>query len=183
VPEAVAHDAQSSEGRLRRLLDRQEILDCVHRYARGVDRHDHELIVSAYHPDAVHTRGEFSGTPAEFVNWVHERHQHRSLRHQHHITTHNVEFVDDNLAYAETYFIASSVQLSGGQLTLVGGRYVDRFERRDSVWRIADRVALPEWQCAEGLEELHETQAERDAITWDRSDLSYRRIARPRVNI
>jgi hypothetical protein len=33
-----------TDAELRELLDRQAIRDCVHRYARGLDRHDDELV-------------------------------------------------------------------------------------------------------------------------------------------
>ena len=36
--------------RLQELLDRQDILDCVHRYCRAVDRFDREMLLSVYHP-------------------------------------------------------------------------------------------------------------------------------------
>ncbi len=42
--------AQTTEQAIREFLDRQEILDCIHRYCRGVDRLDAELLASAYHP-------------------------------------------------------------------------------------------------------------------------------------
>jgi hypothetical protein len=32
-----------------------------------------------------------------------------------------------------------------------GGRYVDRFERRDGEWKIADRVVVHEWSTLEPL--------------------------------
>lgn len=38
------------ERRLENLLDRQAILDCIHRYCRGVDRMDRQLTLSVYHP-------------------------------------------------------------------------------------------------------------------------------------
>ena len=46
---------------LRRLLDRQAITECVHRYARGLDRRDTDLLRSAYHPDAVEDHGQYVG--------------------------------------------------------------------------------------------------------------------------
>ena len=54
------------ERQLQMLLDRQAILDCVQRYARGLDRHDDELTASAYHGDALDHHGGFTGTPAQF---------------------------------------------------------------------------------------------------------------------
>jgi len=37
---------------VREMKDRQEIMDCLHRYTRGVDRFDRELMLSSYPPDA-----------------------------------------------------------------------------------------------------------------------------------
>ena len=38
---------------VRELKDRQEIYDCIMRYCRGIDRLDRDMLLSAYHPDAV----------------------------------------------------------------------------------------------------------------------------------
>jgi hypothetical protein len=35
---------------------------------------------------------------------------------------------------------------------LMGGRYVDRFERRDGVWRIADRTVVYDWSRVDPVE-------------------------------
>ncbi len=43
-------------------MDREAIRDCLLRYARGVDRFDRELIVSAFHPGAIDVHGKFVGT-------------------------------------------------------------------------------------------------------------------------
>ena len=43
----------SLDPRMQDLLDRQAILDCLNRYCMGVDRHDSELLISAFHADAV----------------------------------------------------------------------------------------------------------------------------------
>jgi hypothetical protein len=34
---------------------------------------------------------------------------------------------------------------AGERDTCIGGRYLDRFERRDGEWRIAERVMLYDW--------------------------------------
>ena len=39
--------------RLQELCDGAEILDCLQRYARGIDRLDRELLRSAYHDGAI----------------------------------------------------------------------------------------------------------------------------------
>ena len=43
--------------RLDALLDRQDILDCLTRFSRGIDRFDKALFLSAFHPDAVIAAG------------------------------------------------------------------------------------------------------------------------------
>lgn len=47
--------------RLERLLDRQEITDCLTRFSRGIDRFDKPLFLSAFHTDAVIAAGDFVG--------------------------------------------------------------------------------------------------------------------------
>ena len=48
---------------LQYLLDRQAIADCVNRYARGLDRHDDEMVASAYHWARSTITGTSSVTP------------------------------------------------------------------------------------------------------------------------
>ena len=57
----------SFAGEIQHLIDRQAILDCLTRYGRGVDRFDRELVLSAYHPDAIDDHGAFVGTREEFI--------------------------------------------------------------------------------------------------------------------
>jgi hypothetical protein len=54
-------DGQGGMARLQELVDRADILDCVQRYARGIDRHDVELVASCYHPDAIDDHGLYVG--------------------------------------------------------------------------------------------------------------------------
>ena len=41
------------ESAIRRLLDRQEIWDALLSYTRGMDRLDRNLVINAYHADAI----------------------------------------------------------------------------------------------------------------------------------
>ena len=47
--------------KLQHLIDRQEINDCIHRYTRGLDRHDDELLRSVFHPDAIDNHAHVAG--------------------------------------------------------------------------------------------------------------------------
>ncbi|WP_067672976.1 nuclear transport factor 2 family protein [Nocardia miyunensis] len=174
--------AQPTEQAIRELLDRQEILDCIHRYCRGIDRHDAELLASAYHPDAIDDHGIIKAPVAEFITWAFEGHRKNQHGHQHYVTNHSCE-LDGDTAHTETYFIMLGQNKNGTPLTLHGGRYVDRFERRDGRWAIAYRASLLEWVGGLGDPDLPPVQrVQPGPITRDRTDLSYRRPLEPTVD-
>ncbi|SHK53048.1 SnoaL-like domain-containing protein [Pseudonocardia thermophila] len=127
------------------LLARQEIQDVLVRYCRAVDRGDLALLRSVYHPDATDDHGIFSGNAHEFAEWLLAQPGRDALVTQHHLTNSTV-LVEGDSARAETYFVA--VHRRPGppvEVGLFGGRYVDRLERRDGVWRIASRVVVHDW--------------------------------------
>lgn len=138
---------------LRHLLDRQAIHDCLQRYCRGVDRFDRELILSAFHPDCLDEHGKFVGTPDEFVDWALGQHGAAHLSHQHLLMNHSAE-IDGNTAHAETYFMFISMNRKGKPVTMGGGRYVDRMERRQGEWRIAARVTLRDWSMMDEVPDM-----------------------------
>ena len=125
-------------GRLQRLIDRQEILDCLHRYARALDRHDDEMLRSVFHDDAIDNHGPWMGGREEFVRWANHECHNGLAAHSHHITTHNCE-IDGDVAHAESYVLFLHRHGDGERVLVGSGRYVDRLERRDGAWRIALR--------------------------------------------
>ena len=130
------------------LLDRQEILDCVYRYARGMDRWDRELARSAYHDDAVDDHGQFVGGVDEFLDWAFEAHRKAHASHQHAIVNHTCE-IDGDVAHAESYYHFVSLNLAGPPWSMSAGRYIDRFEKRDGRWAIAERVTVRDFMVSE----------------------------------
>jgi hypothetical protein len=62
-----------------------------------------------------------------------------------------VDFVGPDAARVETYVYAQHRcrDAEGPFIEYVGGRYIDRFERRDGAWKIADRVCVREWDKRE----------------------------------
>jgi hypothetical protein len=154
------------------LLDRAQITDCLHRYTRGVDRHDAELIRSAYHVDGIDDHGTFFGTRDEFVEWVLDFHSDQ-VRHQHHLSNITID-LDGDVAHTETYyFTVMQYRDETRPLSVNGGRYVDRFERRDGVWAIAERVSLNEWQ--HHADPVQKADEQRRGIQQSRDDVSYQR--------
>jgi hypothetical protein len=162
---------------LREAKDRQEINDCLLRYTRGVDRHDEELMRSAYHTDAVDEHGVATGGPDEFCAWAIGYHAENQRQH-HHVITNTLLDLDGDAAHGETYYMFWADNRVGPP-TLSFGRYVDRFERRDGVWGIVRRVCLNEQTTLLGDIEM---PAEFVALmnstgpaTRDRDDISYDR--------
>jgi SnoaL-like protein len=129
--------------RLDDLLSRQDIADCLTRFCRGMDRFDRELFLSAFHPDAEIAAGDFVGGAADLYAWaqaMHEQGQHATQ----HCLLNNTCDVDGDTAHSETYYLFAARNRDDTNW-LAGGRYFDRFERRDGVWRIMLRTNVIEW--------------------------------------
>jgi hypothetical protein len=171
-----------SDTRIRAYVDRAEILDCITRYARGMDRLDRDLARSAYHDGAIDDHVGFVGEVDDFLDWAFAYHGGQT-RHQHYVTNHHVE-LDGDVAHAETYYMFVGTERDPtAPLTVFGGRYVDRFERRAGRWGIAVRVCLVEWATdptsllpAEAAQMLAAT----GTVARDATDSSYERPLRPR---
>jgi hypothetical protein len=67
------------------------------------------------------------------------------LFHQHCLFNHSCD-LQGTLAHTETYFMFVGMN-SNGQPPMVmsGGRYIDRFEKRDGTWAVADRLCIRDW--------------------------------------
>ena len=171
-----------TEQKLREQLDRAEILDCVSRYARGMDRLDRALVRSAYHDDAIDDHVGFVGKVDDFLDWAFGYHEGQ-IRHQHYVTNHHAE-LDGDEAHAETYYMFIGTERDPAfPLTVFGGRYVDRFERREGKWGIAVRLCLVEWATSPKSllpADAADALAGTGTIARDSTDSSYERPLQPR---
>jgi hypothetical protein len=131
------------QGRLKRLLDRQDILDCLIRFSRGMDRLDRALFLSAFHPDAVIAAGDFVGDPVELYDWAASLHERGQVATHHNLLNHSCD-IDGDAAHTETYYLFVGRNRDETNW-MAGGRYIDRLERRDGAWRIAIRTNAIEW--------------------------------------
>lgn len=174
------------ERKLCELVDRQEIWDLLLKFARGLDRLDREMVRSIYWDDAIEDHHAFIGTPDDFIDWAND-HSRNSCRVQHHVMTNHFCELDGDDAFSETYFTFISENYSPPhQLTI--GRYVDHFQRRDRVWKIANRVTMIESNLDlatamdPGLLSAPEMTAGQPTLlsTRDRSDFSYQKPVIPR---
>jgi len=137
------------QAELRWLLDRAQIHDVLMRYSRGVDRGDGELVVSCFHPGATLDMGRGPMAPAALAEGISKM---TATGTMHFIGNEYVE-VDGDAAYSETYFISYATITDAGKSATRsrGGRYLDRFERRDGDWKIARRLLVDEWSRIDDL--------------------------------
>jgi len=139
----MADDLGQLQRDVRYLLDRSAILDCVATHARACDRHDAELLTSCYHDDGVDEHGHAVNPGPEYAEFINAAHAATSQNHTHNITTHTCE-IDGDEAHAESYVLVALLSPDGASAQLMSGRYVDRLEKRDGTWRIAERRSTVE---------------------------------------
>lgn len=176
-------DMQGSN-RVQELVDRMDIQNCVNRLARGMDRHDGELMASAYHPDAWDDHGVVAGAAVDFIRFLNGsedapgNHEMMFRDHMHIMGNHLAE-IDGDEAHAETYFILVASYRNGSGSGLWTGRYIDRLERRDGRWAISARQVIMGTTADLGPEMMSAEQLAGFAKgSWDRSDPSYMRPLR-----
>lgn len=158
---------------LNAFLDKEAIREAALRYTRGIDRHDVELMMAAYHPDATDDHGAYIGGPTGFADYANATHDLHWVSHQHYLTNHVID-LDGDTAHCESYFLAV-LKRPTGECDMVGGRYVDRMAKRDGCWAIAERACLAEWHAAVGSGETGFDTSIFLQGAQDRSDLSYQR--------
>lgn len=129
--------------RLDQMLDRQDILDCLTRFSRGMDRFDREIFLSAFHPDAVIAAGVYVGGPEPLYAWASDLHSQGQIATHHNLLNHTCQ-IDGEVAHAETYYLFVGRNRDDSNW-IAGGRYIDRLEKRDGVWKIALRTNAIEW--------------------------------------
>ena len=175
--------------RLSALLDKQEIEEVVLRYCRGIDRRDFDLVRSCYHPDASDHHGSFSGGVDDYIAWVDK------LTARYRWTMHLVANVLIDLpasslasdsaenprtrAACETYGISlhRSDDTKPYMNLATGFRYLDRFERREGIWKIAERTAIGEWSMKIPEDVWWEIPAEHTSGKRDATDVLYTLLA------
>src|SRR5262249_35806495 len=149
-------------------LDKQACADVMMTYCRAIDRLDETLLRSVFHSDSWHRHGfegpssdpsrpSTAGKPGDFVAFALETLRAQRCTH-HQLGNIRVELDDDGVtAFTEAYFTAYYRQRAKGDPlagrnaldtemdVFVAGRYLDRMEKRDGVWKIASRIGTTEW--------------------------------------
>jgi hypothetical protein len=156
---------------LGRLADKQAIRDVVNRYTRGLDRHDEDILRSVFHRTAIDNHGSFVGYRDEFVKWGNAWHEEVAIGHCHNITSHICD-IEGTHAHASSYAIFVLRRRGGVVVHVGGGRYLDRLEKRNGVWKISLRRFVVEWR----LDVEQSAQPNLKNLprgSWSRSDPSY----------
>jgi ketosteroid isomerase-like protein len=162
---------------VRYLKDRQEILDCIARHARGHDRHDVDLLTAAYHPDGVDEHGFAINAGPQYAQWANAAHSAGSKLHTHNITTHLCD-IEGDVAYCESYVLVCLLNNDEKGARLISGRYIDRLERRDGRWKIALRRSTVDVLLSGDAAILQSPIFKQQGYTRstrDRKDVSYQR--------
>jgi len=132
---------------IQQLIAKQEMAEVLYRRARAGDRSDAELAHSCYHAGATERHGVFDGLAAEFidiVSFTRPKPGSPIKGMQHVVTNILIEFKDDTHAFVESYHVAWC-QMIGGVDATIGGRYLDRFEKREGRWAIVHRDVVFDW--------------------------------------
>jgi hypothetical protein len=130
---------------LQTLLDKQALHELALTYCRACDRRDYALLRSLYHDDAIDDHGAmFRGSADEYVAWL------PTVLANFEATAHSISnalyVVRGDLAEGELYTHAyHRTHGPKAQDIVIGGRYLDRYERRGGQWRFAHRSLALDW--------------------------------------
>ena len=130
---------------LRTLIDKQALSELVHRYCRACDRRDFALVRALYHDDAIDDHGAmFRGGADEFVTWLPQ--VMANFEATVHSLTNTLFIVRGDEAQGELYTHAyHRTPAPDAREIIIGGRYLDRYARRDAQWKFLHRSLALDW--------------------------------------
>ena len=156
------------------LLDKDAIREIIYRYCHANDRRNWEMLKTLYHEDGTDDHGRFKGLASDFAEYAASR-QSSELEITYHTVGSIAIELDGDSAKAESYMTCYHLFRSddGGPLfDFMGARLVDRFERRQGTWAIADRVLVRDWRHRvrleepEGADEFVRGRVDEDDMAW-----------------
>jgi hypothetical protein len=164
------------EERIDALLDKAEILELLNRYSRGIDRHDVDLIHDFFDLDGVDNHGAFEGNREEFAEWSNSVHEQTTVAHSHLVGSPTIVVSGDE-ARSEMYVYAVLKLNAGDTVDIVGGRYLDKLQRRDGQWKVMRRTFLVDWSFEADSKDRRKMMTRYPIGKWDESDPSYAHFA------
>ncbi len=180
APVSATKAAESHASLVEDLSAKEAIRNQIYNYSRGLDRMDKELALQVWHADGTADYGGKVTTGAEFVEGAFRMHS-TILSHTHHMIDTIIK-VNGDKAVSETYANSSlvyplneqlvqgvMVRPKGMSVSLIRGRYADRWSKRDGHWAIDHRVYVEDFRTVQELPGM--TRLGRG--TRDRTDPSY----------
>ena len=157
---------------LQGLLDKQAITERIYDYGRSMDRLDADLGKACFHDDAPADYGAqmYQGTCHGFVDMCMKVHPSFHA-HSHQFSNIRIWLDGPDRARSETYCDVTLRRFDAeGQAHDLRnlGRYLDRWEKRDDAWRIAERTFVVDFDVSYRAAGSFETTGRRD-----RTDPSY----------
>lgn len=128
------------------IIAKEQIRELAQLYCRADDRGDLELMAKVYHEDATDSHGiNTSGTLEEYFDLI-KKYRPLMEEIQHHTTNHLIS-VDGDEAEGEAYVLSylGFTNETGKRVVIQGGRYLDRYSKREGTWRIAHRECVEDW--------------------------------------
>lgn len=127
------------------LLAKQDITEVLYRIARGTDRGDLDLFASGFHEDGEDWHGLANGPVATIIANLARS---TLLLTQHSLSNVLIELDGDGARVESLFTSFHQRRDQAGQVwdETVRGRYLDCFERRMGMWKIARRVVV--WDCS-----------------------------------
>jgi hypothetical protein len=130
---------------LQMLIDKQALSELVHSYCRACDRRDFALLRSLYHDDAIDDHGTmFRGSADEYLAWLPG--VMANFEATVHSITNTLFIVRGDEAQGELYTHAyHRTPAPDAREIVIGGRYLDRYARRDGSWKFLHRALALDW--------------------------------------
>jgi hypothetical protein len=175
----MAEEIAQLRATVQALKDRQDILDCIMREARGRDRQDVDIINSCFWEDGADEHGPVITDASHYAERANAGHAAGFSATSHNITNHSCE-IDGDVAHCESYVVGGLLSRDQKTCKIAPGRYLDQMERRNGEWRIKWRRTVIDMTVEGDASWLHAP-----AISgflkglWSREDPSYQRPIEP----
>ena len=137
--------AMTDHDHLDLVISESKIKTAIYRYCASIDRSMFQWMDAVFHDDAAIIVGRNESSMAEFIQSLQSR-QAEVVRCVHSVSNILIEHLDCDRAFVESYCLA--VEQNAGDLPghdmdrSVRLRYVDIFERRANIWKIARRTLI-----------------------------------------
>jgi ketosteroid isomerase-like protein len=134
------------ERKLQELIDRNEIVETIYRYASSIDQKDYATLRSVFTDDVV---AQYAGAPEihgadKLTSWIDEMGVERAFQH-HLINVYEVK-IDGDEARALVYHTSHQTNAADPDTVyVIVGRYRDVLRRVDGRWLIADKRMEVGW--------------------------------------